>query len=109
MREIESELWKILVPVADNTGQEFPVEHHHTWDEEVRTITGGLTINRTARGQWHDGEGNLYEERVIPVEVACTEEEARQIMELTLRHYGQVAVMAFRISDKALILESDLS
>ena len=107
MREVSSQLWEVLVPVADNNGDEFAVEHHRKWDEGVRNIAGGLTIMRTAKGQWEDPEGNLFAERVIPVRIACDEDTVRQIMELTLRHYGQLAVMAYRVSDRALILEAE--
>ena len=106
MKEIDSQLWEVLVPVADNNGDEFPVEYHQAWDERVRELTGGLTIMRTAKGQWQDNEGNLFAERVIPVRVACDEGMVRQIMEHTLTHYGQLAVMAYQVSDKAIILEA---
>lgn len=107
MAEIASQLWEVLVPAADNGGNEFPVDHHQTWDESVREITGGLTIMRSAKGQWEDSSGNLYAEKVIPVRVACDEEKIKNIMEMTLRHYGQLAVMAYRISEHALILEAE--
>ena len=107
MTERIAELWEVLVPVADNEGKEFALPHHHAWDDQVRDITGGLTIMRTAKGQWHDSEGRLFAERVIPVRVACDEEGVRAIMGFTLKHYGQLAVMAYRISDRALILEAE--
>ncbi len=107
MKEIASELWEVLVPASNNNGDEFTVVHHQLWDEEVRLITGGLTIMRTAKGRWEDSQGNLFAETVIPVRVACDEEKVRSIMDLTLRHYGQLAVMAYRISDQALILEAE--
>ncbi|HTE58141.1 MAG TPA: hypothetical protein VK694_05340 [Verrucomicrobiae bacterium] len=107
MKETTSQLWEVLVSANDNEGNEFPVEHHHVWDEGVRDITGGLTIMRTAKGQWLDAEGNLFAEKVIPVRVACGEAEIRQIMELTIQHYGQLAVMASQISERVIILEAD--
>lgn len=107
MSEISSQLWEVLVPAADNDGNEFPVTHHQSWDESVREITGGLTIMRSAKGQWQSSDGKLYSEKVIPVRVACGEEEIRDIMEITLRHYGQLAVMAYQISERALILEAE--
>lgn len=107
MKEVSSQLWEVLVPVADNSGAEYELAHHHAWDDEVRLITGGLTIMRTAKGQWEDSQGNLYAERVIPVRVMCDEERIRAIMELTLHHYGQLAVMAYKVSDQALVLEAE--
>jgi hypothetical protein len=106
MKELCSQLWEVLVPVADNDGNEFAVEYHQEWDSSVRDVTGGLTILRTARGQWHDSEGRLFAEKVIPVRIACDEEKVREIMYLTLKHYGQIAVMAYQVSDRALILEA---
>ncbi len=105
MNEPHTQLWGVLVPVGDNDGNEFDVPYHQRWDEQVRSLAGGLTILRTAKGQWHDQDGTLFAERVIPVRIACGEETIREVMELTLRHYGQIAVMAYQISDRVLILE----
>ncbi len=106
MRELQTQLWEILVPVADNDGHEFDISHHRAWDEQVRQLTGGLTILRTAKGQWYDAAGNLFTEKVIPVRIACDEEKVYQIAEITLSHYGQLAIMAYQISDRALIFEA---
>lgn len=107
MSETNPELWEILVPIADNLGNEFAVSHHQTWDQQVHQITGGLTIMRTAKGQWHDSEGKLFAEKVIPVRVACSEENIRTIMDITLQHYGQLAVMAYQVSTRVIIIEAE--
>ena len=107
MNERSTQLWEVLVPTADNDGNEFDVPYHQQWDERVRALAGGLTILRTAKGQWYDDEGKLYTERVIPVRVACDEDKIRQVMKLTLDHYGQLAVMAYQVSERVLILEQD--
>jgi len=103
MAESVTDLWEILVPVKDNTGHEFPVKHHRQWDDRVREITGGLTIMRTAKGQWLDHDGELFNEKMIPVRLACNEKQARKVMDLTLAHYKQLVVMAYRVSDRVIV------
>ena len=104
MTERITELWEVLVPSASNDGTEYPVAHHHEWDEQVRSLIGGLTIMRTARGQWLDDDGTLFSERMIPVRLACDERQVRAIIDLTMAHYDQLAVMASRISDISIIV-----
>ena len=103
-----SELWEVLVPVNDRDGNEIPVEHHHAWDELVRGLAGGLTLMRTVQGQWEAADGEVIAERVIPVRVACDEPTARQIMEFTIGHYDQQAVMGYRVSELAIIMRAEL-
>lgn len=104
MTERITELWEVLVPSASNDGTEYPVTHHHEWDEQVRSLIGGLTIMRTARGQWLDDDGTLFSERMIPVRLACDETQVRAIIDLTMAHYDQLTVMASRISDMSIIV-----
>lgn len=42
---------------------------------------------------------------MIPVRIACNEEQIRDIISFTLKHYKQIAVMAYKLSDKVLIVE----
>lgn len=97
------ELWEILVPKADNDGKEYSLEYHKKWDATVRGLSGGLTIMRSAKGIW-ENEGKVYEERMIPVRVACTEAQIKDVMKLTKTYYNQIAVMAYRISEKVFII-----
>jgi hypothetical protein len=64
----------------------------------VRAISGGLTVLPPARGQWIDGDNQLWTERMIPVRFVATEEEADQIAEMTKGYYEQQAVMYYKIS-----------
>ncbi len=98
-------LWEILVPTTFGDNQK-PVrtKHHKQWDEKVREISGGLTILKPAKGQWVDKSSNkLYEERIIPVRVACTRQDIEKIIDFTIRHYRQIAVMCYKISDEVII------
>lgn len=97
-------LWQIMVPCNYNTGKPVRTRHHKEWDKMVRKITGGLTILNPSRGQWVDpSDGSLYEDRVIPVNIIATSTEMDQIADITLRHYRQLAVMYFKLSDTAII------
>lgn len=96
------ELWEILVPKEDNEGKEFSIDYHRDWDAYVRTITGGLTILRSAKGVWEDN-GKVYEERMIPVRIACNKEDIEGILAYTKVYYRQEAIFAFRISEEVII------
>lgn len=93
-------LWEILVPEESNDGIAYPVEYHREWDEKVRNVAGGLTILRTAKGQWVSPDGKLFKEMMIPVRIACTEDEIEKIMDLTIEHYDQEQVMAIKVADQ---------
>lgn len=98
------ELWEILVPKADNNGEFIAVPEHNIWDAKVREITGGLTIHRSALGNWVSPRGELVVERMIPVRISCTEDEIHLIARMTKEFYDQEKVMYYRVSDKVFIL-----
>ena len=98
------ELWEILVPtIHRKSGKPIHVRFHRVWDKQVETLSGGITIMKpTTTGRWiHKGE--RIEERMIPVRIICTEPEIDAIVNLTLVYYDQLAVMAYRISDKVIL------
>lgn len=98
------ELWEILVPTVRRvSGKPYRTRYHRVWDAQVRTITGGLTILHPIKGQWVSPDGELFSERMIPVRIACTEEQMHHIINLTMGYYDQLAVMAYRVSDKCII------
>jgi hypothetical protein len=100
------ELWEILVPTIKN-GKPIRTRYHRVWDKYVRSVSGGLTILTPAKGQWiHHSTGDLHEERMIPVRVACTQEQIEKIIEFTLDYYNQITVMAYRVSDTVLFRSS---
>ena len=97
-------LWQIFVPSTDNTGKEFSLMKHHEWDNKVKNIAGGLTINKRSRGVWQSPmTGKLFEEKVIPVLIYCTRKEIEKIMDITLVHYSQEEVMCFKVSNEVII------
>lgn len=118
MKTVQSPLWEILVPHKmgehDNANPDLPkrnhtipVPYHQQWDEYVRGVTGGLTIHRAARGQWEDGDGKLYKEIMIPVRIACTEDQIKQIAEFSLDFYKQKAIFVTLVSEKTLVFYAD--
>jgi hypothetical protein len=97
------ELWEILVPRAFNDGTVIPTAYHQIWDKWVRQTAGGLTILRSAKGIWESPSGEIFSESMVPVRIACSEAQVREIIDLTLKHYHQEAVMAYRISTHVII------
>lgn len=95
-------LWEILVPTKDNEGKPFRTRYHRVWDKKVYEMTGGLTIVQPVKGKWIDG-GILYDERNIPVRIACNRDTIYDILEFTKKYYNQIAIMAFRISEEVII------
>jgi hypothetical protein len=97
-----SQLWEILVPCQYNTGKPVRTRHHRCFDAYVEKISGGLTILKPTKGKWTHA-GTKYEERVIPVRIVCTRNEIDKIMGFALKHYKQIAIMAYLISNEVLI------
>ena len=97
------ELWEILVPASNNKDLKFSYEHHKEWDEFVKKVSGGVTIMKTAKGQWVSPDGKLYIDRVIPCRIICTEEQINKIVDFTIDHYKQEAVLAYRISKRVIL------
>lgn len=100
---METELWEILVPASNNKDQKFTYEHHKQWDAFVKKLTGGVTITKTAKGEWITPTGKLYVDRMIPCRVVCTEEQISEIIDFTIDHYNQEAVLAYRISTNVFL------
>jgi len=80
---------------------------HRVWDAKVRAITGGLTVLKPAKGYWVDPVSKtLFHDRTIPVRIACTRAQVNAIIKLTIAHYNQLAVMAYKLSDEVLIVNA---
>ena len=109
----ELELWEILVPTEINklsgdgkvTDEIVPIKlrYHRLWDKYVRSLSGGLTVFRTAIGQWVY-EGELFKERMIPVRIACSKSDMEKIAEFTKIHYRQIKVMYYNVSREVYIV-----
>jgi hypothetical protein len=116
-------LYEVLVPTMYGFPKVTPIStrHHKNWDKEVQKITGGLTIMKPAQGRWVD-KGVEYPERIIPVRIMCEEREnsfkaspggmtscpdntqITKIIQLTLRHYRQKAVMYYVVSNDVRVV-----
>ena len=66
-----------------------------------------MTIFAPGKGQWVNDEKRLIEERIIPVNIACTEKQITQIVKFTMRHYRQEAVMYYKVSDDVFIVSEE--
>lgn len=100
---MKTELWEILVPASNNTDQKFTFEHHKEWDAFVKKVTGGVTIMKTAKGQWLSPTGKLYIDRMIPCRIVCDEQQISEIIDFTIEHYNQEAVLAYRVSTNVIL------
>jgi len=99
---LDAEMWEILVP-ASNKIQEFTYEHHKAWDEFVIGISGGITIMKTVKGEWVSPNNVRFKDRMIPVRVKCDSFDMDKIIDFTIKHYDQEAVLAYRISDDVIL------
>jgi len=100
---MDNMMWEILVPVVDKNEKKFDIEHHKAWDRYVIQITGGLTITKQAKGKWLSPLGSQFFEKMIPVRIICGEEEINKIVDFTIRHYDQEAVLAYKISSNVVL------
>jgi hypothetical protein len=92
-------VYQILVPVADNSGRDWPIAHHRAWDKRVSDLSGGLVLCPVLSGRYHE-----INEKVIPVQVACELATLFDILSITKAHYEQEQVMAWKISDEVWVL-----
>lgn len=98
------ELYEILVPTMSNQGRPYRTKFHRVWDAKVYQITGGLTILAPSKGKWISPiSGGLFQERMIPVRIACSRNQIEAIIQMTIAYYNQEAVMAYKISDEVLL------
>ncbi len=102
-QNFKKKLWEILIPKYSNSGSEYPLTHHQRWDDYVRSIAGGLTIFKRSRGQWISPTGQVFSEEMIPVRIHCTPHNLNTIVDFTLQHYDQLAVMAYEVSANVII------
>lgn len=101
-------LYEILVPTRYGDGKMSPIKtrHHKKWDERIQAISGGMTILSSARGKW-TFQGVEYPEKVIPVRIMCTEAQMKKIVEITISHYRQKAVMYYVLSNQVFIVNAE--
>lgn len=97
-------LYEILVPtIYGDTKKPIRTAHHKNWDKEIIKLTGGLTILKPGKGTWvYNNE--TYKERVIPVRIRCDKKNLDKIVQFTLAHYRQIAVMYYKITDECYIV-----
>lgn len=100
-------LWEILVPTVTPKGKPIHTRFHRVWDAKVREIAGGLTIYFPSKGQWISPTGKLFVERMIPVRIACTEEQINIIADLTAKYYKQQAIFFYEVSQKVFTKRYD--
>lgn len=100
-------MWEILVPTQidrEDGPWYVSTKYHRVWDAKVRTIAGGLTILRPAIGNWISENNELFVERMIPVRIACSAEEIRNIAEFTKQYYKQLRIMYYKVSDEVYFI-----
>lgn len=103
IHQLPKSMWEILVPTMRPTGEPIKTRCHKAWDEKVRKITNGLTISAPAKGQWIDPRGELAVERILPVRILATDGEMNKIVDMTIKHYEQEAVLAYKISTEYIL------
>lgn len=98
-------LWKVFVPTEfGDTRKIIRKRHHKQWDQYVRKMAGGSTREPVANGEWIEPHTQkLYAERIIPVYIYCTRNQIDRIIDFTLKHYRQKAVMAYKVSDDVIL------
>ena len=56
------------------------------------------------KGQWVSPEGQVFFDRMIPVRIAATKPQIDAILEITLQHYDELAILCYLISDTVLVV-----
>lgn len=107
METMSDPLWEIMVPYRWNNGRTIMLPHHKDWDAKVMEIAGGQTIYKVVQGRWQSPTGKVHKEPVIPVRIMCSEAKIREIMEFTIKHYQQEAVMCYQVSRLAIVMHAE--
>ncbi len=95
-------LYEILVPtemVRDGKTVPIKTRYHRVWDERVRAIAGGITVLTPAKGQWVSPTGQFFSEKMIPVRIACSPDEMREISDMTAGYYNQQAILYVNLGE----------
>ncbi len=100
-------LWEILVPACDNNGKRFSLNHHKIWDKKVMQVSHGMTIQKIANGRWVSPKCGMFKEKMIPVRFISNQKEAKEIVNFTLSHYNQKAVLAYQLSNNMILVEKE--
>lgn len=101
-----NKLYCILVPTKyGDTLKPIRTKHHKEWDKRIIKITKGLTILEPGKGKWVFNNID-YNEKVIPVLVMCDESFIEKLIDITIKHYRQKAVMWYVVSNEVNITKS---
>ena len=93
-------MWEILVPCRLPTGRLIAPKTHRIWDDFVRKQCDGLTLLKTAKGQWiHPVSKKVIDEKMIPVRIVCNEMTLKLIADFTREFYSQHTVLAYSVSE----------
>jgi hypothetical protein len=87
----ETELWEIIIPSEDKGSLT-------TWYHVIKSQISGITFIKNAYGYWKDQQ----EENHI-VQIACSEEVFKKVLEKTCEHYIQECVMGYKVSNKCIM------
>lgn len=96
-------VWEIMVPTHYQDGTYITLDTHQVWDQNICNIAGGLTLQPTVNGRWVPTIGagrDLVAESVIPVRIACTDEQIDSVLAFTCSYYDQEEVMAWVVSEE---------
>ena len=99
-------MWEIYVPCVRNDGRPIRTRFHRVWDEKVRQISHGLTIMPPVKGQWLFKD-ELFQERMIPVRIIATRSEMDKIIDMTIKFYEQLAVLAYKVSEEVILRHAE--
>jgi hypothetical protein len=101
--KLDEPMWEILVP-ASTENNEFSYEHHKQFDDFVKQKASGLTIMKSAKGEWISPDGRLFKDKMIPCRICCSHTNIREIMRFALEHYRQESILAYMISNHVKML-----
>ncbi len=106
--------FEILIPVAPNKGEPttdemyakldfnkdgtiFNKAHHGTFIRKVLTVAGGYSWLPEIDGAWVNSHCEVVKEKMIPIRVACTDENIKEIASFAKQHYEQEAIFVLEI------------
>lgn len=90
----------VILKTCENNfdrGWIFTTKHHRIFYKFILNLSKGYSVLNELEGVWQNEKGTIYQEKMIPVRIACTDEQIKEIAEFAKAHYEQEAIFVLEL------------
>lgn len=90
----------VILKTCENNfdrGWLFTAKHHRIFYKFILNLSKGYSVLSELEGVWQNEKGTIYQEKMIPVRIACTDEQIKEIAEFAKTHYEQEAIFVLEL------------